>query len=111
MTRCACDPARFNQHSMPGECDGGVWEVSGVVTAPDGSEYQPLFYGDEQQARTVFDAVRAGALDRGEGIDLVLIDGAGATVRHWYRPVPVRGRVMVEAVGGLELGRPIEEVI
>lgn len=47
-----------------------LYRVSGVVEAPDGTTYRPLFYGDYYAACRVSDAVTDGAHDRGEGYEL-----------------------------------------
>ena len=44
-----------------------LWRVSGIVTAPDGTSYRPLFFGDLATCQAVRDAVEAGAVERGEG--------------------------------------------
>ena len=67
----------------------GLWRVSGVVTAPDGTSYRPLFFGDMSTCQAVRDAVEGGAVDRGEGgyVEIRAVDVAG---RWWGMGYVVR---------------------
>ena len=54
-----------------------LYRVSGVVEAPDGTTYRPLFYGDFYAAMRVRDAIRDGAKDRGEALQVSVVGPGG----------------------------------
>ena len=65
-----------------------LYRVTSLVEAPDGTSYQPVFYGSFWQACRVRDAIRDGARERGEGYELTVeretVDG-WQKVGWWHR--------------------------
>ena len=61
-----------------------LYQVSGVVEAPDGTTYRPLFYGDFYAACRVSSAIVRGAVDRGEGyqVEVTRADGSLRSAYH-----------------------------
>ncbi len=52
-----------------------LYRVSGVVTADDGTSYEPLFFGDWFAAVRVRDAIVDGAKERDERVEVVMTRG------------------------------------
>jgi hypothetical protein len=82
----------------------GLYRVSGVVTAADGTFYWPLFVGDYPRASAVFSAVCEGARDRGDGweVRIVPMDGTSGG-SSWSGPVRDLERAPFEVVGLMEV--------
>lgn len=92
---------------------GHVYRVSGTVEAPDGTTYEPIYWGDLDSVRTVFEAIRVGAWERDEGYSLVIDSGPGTVrVRSAERPVSATapGSFVVLTIGADQIRAASEEV-
>lgn len=77
----------------------GLYRVSGVVEAPDGTTYRPLFYGDHERAYAVFEAVCVGARERGEAFDVRIVPCDGSSGgSSWSGPARRLDRAAFEVV-------------
>ena len=61
-----------------------LYQVTGVVEAPDGTTYRPLFFGDFYAACRVSSAIVRGAVDRGESyqVEVTRADGSIRSAYH-----------------------------
>jgi hypothetical protein len=57
-----------------------LYRVTGTVTAPDGTQYTPMFWGSWHTAGRVMDAITQGAQERSESVLARIDTGPGTRV-------------------------------
>jgi hypothetical protein len=83
---------------------GDLYRLRGVVTAPDGTAYRPLYWGDFGRVKLVERAIVDGCRERGDAFELYIDRGPGSgECSSWSGPGRAPDRAPFEVIGALSV--------